>query len=73
MIQLDLQILSETFSLRCVMKYRGKYRFYAMNTKTNVMYSNVLRVKYVSPLFFVNIKLGFLLRSERRSAAEEDP
>jgi hypothetical protein len=55
------------------MKYRGKYRFYAMNTKTNVMYSNVLRVKYVSPLFFVNIKLGFLLRSERRSAAEEDP
>jgi hypothetical protein len=60
------------------MKYWGKHLFYAMNIKTNVTYSNVLWVKYVFPLFFVNIKLGFqrlgfLLRTERRSVAEEDP
>lgn len=53
------KFLSENFSLWCVMKYWGKYLFYAMSSKAKVMYSNVLRAKYFFPLFFVTIKLRF--------------
>jgi hypothetical protein len=38
------------------MKYGGKYIFYVINIKTNVMYSSAPNF---IPLFFLNIKLDF--------------